>query len=95
MIERDDGVKLVVGEVNLVSSAGRKEGGPGEFQLLAELYTHVAAISATPEGSGCVTGMKQNNNKKKNPRQSLCTLCNRDDALFTGPRRAACELIGC
>ena len=52
MIERDDGVKLVVGEVNLASSAGRKEGGPGEFQLLAELYTHVAAISATPEGSG-------------------------------------------
>ena len=37
MIERDDGVKLVVGEVNLASSAGRKEGGPGEFQLLAEL----------------------------------------------------------
>ena len=37
MIERDDGVKLVVGEVKLVSSAGRKEGGPGEFQLLAEL----------------------------------------------------------
>ena len=94
MIERDDGVKLVVGEVKLASSAGRKEGGPGEFQLLAELYTHVAVISATPEGSGCVTGMKQNNNNKKNPRQSLCTLCilfsyrpNRDDALFTGPRR--------
>ena len=37
MIERDDGVKLVVGEVNPVSSAGGKEGGPGEFQLLAEL----------------------------------------------------------
>ena len=102
MIERDDGVKLVVWEVNLASSAGRKEGGPGEFQLLAELYTHVAVISATPEGSGCVTGMKQNNNNNKNPRQSLCTLCilfsyclNHDDALFTGPRRAACELIGC
>ena len=25
MIERDDGVKLVVGEVDLASSAGRKE----------------------------------------------------------------------
>ena len=95
MIERDDGVKLVVGEVNLASSVGRKEGGPGEFQLLAELYMHVAVISATPEGSGCVTGMKQNNNNKKNPRQRLCTLyilfsyhTNRDDVLFTGPLRA-------
>ena len=69
MIERDDGVKLVVGEVNLASSAGRKERVSAACRA-----THVAVLSAMPEGSGCVTGMKQNNNNNKNPRQRLCTL---------------------
>ena len=68
MIERDDGVKLVVGEVNLASSVGRKERVSAACRA-----THVAVLSAMPEGSGCVTGMKQNNNNK-NPRQRLCTL---------------------